>query len=485
MALAARAAYGDDVSDHVTPLDAIFLELEEADEGSHMHIGAALIFDPLPGRGTPTLEDLRGLVDERRPAHMARFRQVLSAPHTGGLSWPTWEEGPGDEALREHVRHATLPAPGGETELLEWLGDFWSHRLDRRRPLWEMVLLDGLQDGCWALVNKTHHALVDGVGSVDVGHVLLDTDPEPPPAPPTPEPEPAPAPDAAEHGDPALVRMLKVPPSLLLRGARGGADLAVHPRRVLDVAERSRAAVEVLVRDELLPAPSTSLNAPLAATRRFAVVRASLADVKGVKDALGGTVNDVVLAACTGALRTLLLARGEQPPEGFRAMVPVNVRSAGEQLALGNRITSLFLQLPVGVADPAERYAAVVASSAALKSGSAGKGGSTIMDVVSLAPPVLHAVAARALFSPRLFNVTITNVPGPQLPLYALGSHLREILPLVPLFADHAVGIAIVSYEGRLAFGINADATAMGDLDVLVGGLEDALAELRALATAA
>lgn len=471
------------MSDQVTPLDAIFLELEEADDGSHMHIGAALVFEPLPGGGTPTLEDVRGLIAERRSADMARFRQVLSTPRTGGLSWPTWEDGPGEDALREHVRHATLPPPGGDAELLEWLGDFWSHRLDRRRPLWEMVLLDGLQDGCWALVNKTHHALVDGVGSVDVGHVLLDTDPVPPPAPvasPVAEPD-----AAADHGDPALVRMLKLPPSLLLRGARGGADLAAHPRRVLDIAESSRAAVEVLVRDELLPAPSTSLNAPLAATRRFAVVRAALDDVKGVKDALGGTVNDVVLAACAGALRTLLRSRGEQPPDGFRAMVPVNVRGAGEQLALGNKITSLFLELPVGIEDPAARYAAVVAASDALKSGSAGKGGSTIMDVVSLAPPVLHAVAARALFSPRLFNVTITNVPGPQLPLYALGSHLREILPLVPLFSDHAVGIAIVSYEGRLAFGINADATAVGDLDVLVSGLEDALAELRALAAAA
>ena len=471
------------MAEQVTPLDAIFLELEEADDGSHMHIGAALIFDPRPGGGTPTLEDLQGMIDERRPGKMVRFEQVLSEPRTGGLSWPTWEDGPGEEALREHVRHATLPAPGGEAELLEWLGDFWSHRLDRRRPLWEMVLLDGLQDGRWALVNKTHHALVDGVGSVDVGNVLLDAEPEPDRSvPPAPEPEPD---EAAEHGDPALVRMLKLPPSLLLRGARSGADLAVHPRRVLDIADRSRAAVEVLVRDELLPAPGTSLNAPLGATWRFAVVRASLDDVKAVKDALGGTVNDVVLTACAGALRTLLLSRGEQPPDGFRAMVPVNVRRAGDELALGNKITSLFLELPVGVKDPAERYAAVVAASAALKSGGSGKGGTTIMDVVSLAPPVLHAVAARALFSPRLFNVTITNVPGPQLPLYALGSRLREILPLVPLFSDHAVGIAIVSYDGELAFGINADATAMGDLDVLVSGLEGALSELRALAAAA
>lgn len=470
------------MSEPVTPLDAIFLELEEADGASHMHIGGALVFDPLPGGGTPSLGDLEDMIGERLPGRLARFEQVLSAPHTGGIRWPTWEPGPGEDVLRrEHVRHATLPAPGGDAELLDWLGDFWSHRLDRRRPLWEMVLVDGLAGGRWALANKTHHALVDGVGSMDLGDVLLDATPEPA-ADAGPEPASPVAIEDAGHGDPSLVRLLKLPPSLLLRGARAGADLAVHPGRLVDIADRSRAAVEVLVRDELLPAPHSSLNVTLGATRRFAAVRTSLDEVKAIRTELGGTVNDVVLAACAGALRTLLLARGDEPPHGFRAMVPVNVRTAGEHLALGNRITSLFVELPVDVADPRERYAAVRAAAGALKSGSAGKGGSAVMDAVSLAPPVLHAVAARALFSPRLFNVTITNVPGPPQPLYALGSQLREILPLVPLFAGHTLGIAIVSYAGTLVFGLNADAHAVADLDVLVEGLEAALTELRELA---
>lgn len=468
------------MAEHVAPLDAIFLELEEADGGSHMHIGAALLFDPPPGGGAPSLDELREMVEQRRTGETSRFEQVLSQPRTGGLTWPSWEAGPGDAALREHVRHATLPAPGGEAELMEWLGDFWSHRLDRSRPLWEFVLLDGLKDGGWALVNKTHHALIDGVGSVDIGGTLLDASPEQPAAAAA-EPQPE-EDEPADHDDPALVRVLKLPPSLLLRGARTGLDLATHPGRALEIADRSRAAVDVLVRDELLAAPATSLNVPLSATRRFAAVRFSLDDAKAVKNALGGTVNDVVLAACAGALRELLLARGETPPHGFRAMVPVNVRHAGEQLEMGNRITSLFVELPVDAASAAERHARVVQASGRLKSGSAGKGGSTIMDAVALTPPFLHAFAARALFSPRLFNVTITNVPGPRTPLYALGSRLREILPLVPLFASHTLGIAIVSYEGRLVFGVNADANAVRDLDDFVAALERSLRELQDLA---
>lgn len=465
------------------PLDATFLELEDADEGAHMHIGSAAIFDPRPGGDSPGIGEVRDLL-RRRLGRLPRFSTTLSEPHTGGLRWPTWEPGDPEAELESHVRHATLPAPGGDAALLEWLGDHWSHRLDRRMPLWEMVLLDGLKGGRWALVTKTHHCLVDGVGSVDVGHAVLDATP----AGEEDEPQAAAAEPAAqdeekdEHGGSALGALVRMPPALLLRGARAGADLAAHPGKVAELAGRSRAAAEVLVRDELLAAPHTSLNEPLGTTRRFAVVRAPLAELKGIKRELGGTVNDVVLAACAGALRRLLLSRGETPPAGMRAMVPVNVRRASEQLEMGNRITSLFVALPVDVEDPGERHAAASRGASALKSGSAGVGGATIMDLVGLAPPALHATAARALFSPRLFNVTITNVPGPQTTLYAFGAPMREVMPLVPLFAGHALGIAIVSYDGGLVFGINADRATVPDLDVAVEGLEDSLEELRRIA---
>jgi len=471
------------MADPLDPLDATFLELEDADEGAHMHIGSAAIFDQRPGGGGPSIGEVRDLL-RGRLGRLPRFSTKLSEPHTGGLRWPTWEPGDPEAELSSHVRHATLPAPGGEAELLEWLGDYWSHRLDRRMPLWEMVLLDGLKDGRWALVSKTHHSLVDGVGSVDVGYAMLDATPEP--ARDEPEPAVAQPPvddeDEGEHGGSALGALVRMPPALLLRGARAGADLATHPGKVADLAGRSRAAAEVLVRDELLAAPHTSFNEPLGTSRRFAVVRAPLAELKGIKRELGGTVNDVVLAACAGALRRLLLARGETPPEGMRAMVPVNVRRASEQLKLGNRITSLFVALPVDVEDPEERFAAASRAAGTLKSGSAGVGGSTIMDLVGMAPPALHATAARALFSPRLFNVTITNVPGPQMTLYAFGAPMREVMPLVPLFAGHTLGIAIVSYDGGLVFGLNADRATVPDLDVAVEGLEDSLEELRRLA---
>jgi len=472
------------MADPLDPLDATFLELEDAEEGAHMHIGSAAIFDPRPSGDSPSIDEVRELL-RRRLGRLPRFATKLSEPHTGGLRWPTWEPGDPEAELSSHVRHATLPAPGGEAELLEWLGDYWSHRLDRRMPLWEMVLLDGLKDGRWALVNKTHHCLVDGVGSVDVGYAMLDATP----APAEEEHEPAVVAEPAaadeengDHGGPGLGELARMPPALLLRGARAGADLATHPGRVADLAGRARAAAEVLVRDELLAAPHTSLNEPLGTSRRFAVVRAPLAELKGIKRELGGTVNDVVLAACAGALRRLLLSRGETPPAGMRAMVPVNVRRASEELKLGNRITSLFVALPVDVEDPEERYAAASRGAATLKSGSAGVGGSTIMDLVGMAPPALHATAARALFSPRLFNVTVTNVPGPQATLYAFGAPMREVMPLVPLFAGHALGIAIVSYDGGLVFGLNADRATVPDLDVAVEGLEDSLEELRRLA---
>jgi WS/DGAT/MGAT family acyltransferase len=202
-----------------------------------------------------------------------------------------------------------------------------------------------------------------------------------------------------------------------------------------------------------------------------------------VKTSLGGTVNDVALAAVTGGLRRLLDARGEQPPErGLRAMVPMNVRQASEKLALGNRISSLFINLPVSAGTTADRYERVVAEAEALKTGTQSLGTSTIISIAGLAPPAIHATIARALYATRLFNVTVTNVPGPQTTLYALGARLREIIPLVPLAAEHAVGVAIFSYDGTVVFGINAAADAVPDLDVLRDGIAAEIEAMRDLA---
>jgi WS/DGAT/MGAT family acyltransferase len=452
-------------------LDTMFLELEQVDETAHMHIGAALVFDPLPGGGTPDIAEFRAYTRGRLPS-LPRFVQQLSAPRTGPLTWLTWEPAKGFDP-DAHVRHATLPAPGGEAELGEWLGDFWSHRLDRHRPLWEMALLDGLQKGRWALATKTHHCLVDGVGSLDIGNVLLDGSPDAPPLQ-----SPPPAMDDLVRAGHGYGRPW-FSPGLVLRGVRAGIGAALHPRESLD---RVRAAVELIVREELVGAPHSSLNGPMSATRHFATVRLDLADVNATRTRLGGTLNDLVLALCAGGLRHLLLSRGDDLPDGdLRAQVPVNIRLEDRAHALGNELTSLFVELPVTETEPFARHRRVVERAEQLKAGSQRVGGKTIVDLADLGPPLAGALLARSMFGDtHMFNLTITNVPGPQQRLYAFGAPLVEILPLVPLFAEHTIGIAAVTYAGQLVFGLNADRVAAPDVGVLAEGIERSFAELGA-----
>src|SRR4051794_32018937 len=240
------------MAEHLSALDATFLELEQEDPSAHMHIGGLLIFDPRPDGSIPTLEELTAHLDARL-GELPRYHQRLSHPHVHGLRFPTWELDV-DLDLREHVTRAALPAPGGRQELLAWVSDYWSHRLDRTRPLWDVVLLEGLEGGCWALANRTHHCMVDGVGSMDVGYAVLD---------PTPEPQER-SPVMPEH-----------------KPGRGLGAKFVHaldPRLVRDLVDRSRAAAELLVRDELVPAPTTSLNDPIGTLRHIEAVRYDLAE---------------------------------------------------------------------------------------------------------------------------------------------------------------------------------------------------------------
>jgi WS/DGAT/MGAT family acyltransferase len=241
---------------------------------------------------------------------------------------------------------------------------------------------------------------------------------------------------------------------------------------------------ELLIREELIGATHTSINEPIGGTRRLASVDVPLDDLKQIKRQLGGTVNDVVLAATAGGLRRFFEHRGEGlDVERFRAMVPVSVREASEQLALGNRITSLYVDLPVAEPDPLLRYRKTVAAAEELKSGNQAMGTETLIEVTGATPPLIQSVVARLTFAPRLFNLTITNVPGPQTTLFALGAPMRRLVPLVPIFSGHAIGVAAVSYDGEVTFGLNADRATVPDLDVLKGGIEDSLADLRRLAS--
>ena len=467
--------------DQLTALDATFLELEQGDDSALMHIGAALVFAPLPGGGTPAIVTVRKHLEQRLDL-LPRYRQKLAAPRTGGLSWPSWERDQHFE-IEAHVRHATLPSSGDEREFLDWISDFYSHRLDRSRPLWETVLLDGLADGRWALVSKTHHCLVDGVGSVDVVDLLLDAEP-------VPRDASARHPARVSVSDPVGHGWLPHPPAPVrqaagagVAAARAGAHALIHPREAL---ERSRAVIDLLVRDELIAAPRSSLNVPIGATRQIATVHVELDQLQQVRSVLGGKINDVVLCAATGALRGLLLERGEDPPRhGLRAMVPVNIRSAGDQGELGNKVSTLFVELPVAEADPLRRYELVRAAAEKRKAGGQALAASTVTGLTELAPPVLHAVLARSLYARRLFNVTITNVPASPRRGYAFGAPMVDVVPIVPLAAEHAVGIAVVSYAGGVTFGLYADRASMPDLDVLRDGLTTSLLELAALAHAA
>jgi len=483
------------MSEHLTALDATFLELEQVDASAHMHIGGVMLFDPQPDGGAPLLERIRGQFAERLP-ELPRWSQRLSAPHTGGLSWPSWEDDPEFDIAR-HVRAAQLPAPGGEAALLAWAGDYYSQRLDRTRPLWEVVVLE-LADGRWAMVTKTHHCMVDGVGSVGLAQRMLDAEPSAPP--------PDRGAEGAEvEGDPEQENERTQPRNgaaglardiggawlgLVGTGARAtrdalriGADTAAHPGHARDALTQARATVELLVRDELVPAPHTSLNRPIGTARRLAVIEVPLDSLKQVKRGLGGTINDVVLAITTSGLRRLLLERGEEVPEqGMRAMVPMNVRTAGDRIAAGNVITSLFVHLPVAEPDPIRCYARQTEEAEELKAGTQALGSSSLIKLTSLAPPVLHSLLARSLYATRLFNVTITNVPGPQQPLYGFGSRLRKAWPLVPLAAEHALGLAVFSYDGKAFFCLNADRDSVPDLGIVTAGMEEALQELVELA---
>jgi WS/DGAT/MGAT family acyltransferase len=491
--------------EHLTALDATFLELEEADQSAHMHIGGVMVLEPPPGEAPPSLDELRTGI-EARIGELPRYRQRLSEPRTGGLTWPSWVEDDRFD-IANHVRAAALPGHADEAELLDWAGDYFAVRLDRARPLWELIRLE-LGDGRWALVSKTHHCMVDGVGSVELAHTLFDSEPGPgnrpgtddgahaaPPRNGAPPSLPTPGsrfgavtamPKAVVDAGAAVARFGFGVAKGTVRAGASATATAVHPRRASDALAHGRALVEVLIRDELNAAPPTSLNQPIGAARSLAVIEFELDDLKAIKRGLGGTVNDVVLAATAGGLRRLFKERGEAPPPGgVRAMVPVNVRDAAEHLSLGNKISSLFVHLPVDEPDPRRRYARQLAEAERLKSGDQATGSRQIIDLAAHAPPILHTFLARSLFATRLFNVTVTNVPGPQMPLYVGGSRLVAIWPLVPLAAEHALGLAVLSYDGKIFFCLNAARDSVPDLDQVTAGITEAMAELESFAAVA
>jgi diacylglycerol O-acyltransferase / wax synthase len=461
------------VTDTLTSLDGTFLRLEKMDAGALMTLGGVMVFDPPAGGVAPTLDAVRDHLAARL-GDLPRYMQRLSSTRTGSLAWPHWVPDE-DFDICHHVDRAELPAPGDDGQLRDWTAEFFSRPLDRARPLWEMLLIDGLKSGRWALGWKTHHCLVDGVVAVDLIALLLGPGP-------TAGPEPAPQ----KHASRERAWRSRVP-AAAAQGADAGRRVgtaaihaAAHPREALD---RSRRVAELIVRDELRGAPQTSLNVPIGQTRRYAVVRAPLDELKAVGQHFGGSITDVVLATATGGLRELLLSREEElPPRGLRALVPITRREKSHRLMLGNLLSFWFMDLPVGEPFAQERLRKIAAATRRRKSSDAAGATSTMMELASLAPPVVaHPALAQTVFSKRMFNVVVTNVPGSPVPLYAFGGLLRELHPVLPLLADHAVGIVALSYNGQVTFGINADASSMPDVDVLARGIAEALEELHGL----
>ena len=452
--------------DRLTGLDASFLALEK--NGAHMHVGSVLVFEGDP----PPYEDLLAQIEGR--LHLVpRYRQKLAFPPLAQAR-PVWIDDPHFN-VAYHVRHTALPEPAGEEQLRRLAGRVFSQQLDRSKPLWELWLVNRVGEDRFAIVCKTHHALVDGISGVDIMTVLFDLEPEPPEREPGPPWYPRPEPSGATLIGDVVTERASAP----LAAARAAAGLLSRPRKAADQAARTLAGVASMAAAGLGGAPPSPLNTRIGPHRRFAWAEFGLDRFKAIKGALGGTVNDVVLTVVTGALRAHLQRRGRDP-EGLelKAMVPVSVRAEDERGSLGNQVAAMYAPLPVGVADPIERFKTVHEALGDLKASAQAIGAERITQLAGFAAPTLLDQAARLQTRQRLFNVTVTNVPGPQFPLYLLGRRLVSFFPQVPLVLNTALGIAIMSYDGRIAFGLLGDYDAMDDLDELATDLRVAVDEL-------
>ncbi len=453
--------------DRLTPVDASFLHQEGAN--SHMHIGGLTLVEGPP----PSMEEF--LEQIRRRLHLVpRYRHKLAytALDSGR---PVWVDDP-DFNLEYHVRHTALPPPGSWEQLQDLTARIFSQQLDRSKPLWEMWLIEGLEDDRFALITKTHHSLIDGIAGVDLATVLFDLSPNPPQIPHSGRPwQPHPEPTTASLLAAGLIGAARTGAALV----EGALDALAHPERAMSRAREVAEGVGEIIWAGLNPAPETPLNVPIGPHRRFVGVTAGLDDFKTVKNAFGGTVNDVVLAVVAGALRDFLIKRGRQT-EGveMRALVPVSVRTEDEHGTAGNRIVVMRGPLPIYISDPLNRLRFVSQAMDGLKESKQALGAEVIAGAQNFAPPTILAQASRLNFSTRLFNLIVTNVPGPQFPLYVLGREMVLAVPVAFLPENHALAIAIMSYNGQMNFGLLGDFDALPDIDAIGDAIRRELAAL-------
>ncbi|MDO8188046.1 wax ester/triacylglycerol synthase family O-acyltransferase [Conexibacter sp. JD483] len=459
--------------DRLTAVDASFLHQEDA--ASHMHIGAVTIFEGPPPPFAAVLDHIRG-----RLQFVPRYRQKLAYPPLDS-GRPLWVDDPTFN-LEYHVRHSALPAPGSEQQLYRLAARIGSQQLDRSKPLWECWFVEGLEDNRFALIFKTHHALVDGVSGVDLATVLFDLQPVPPRLDPEATPwQPKPEPTSAEMVAAGVAGLVKTGIDIASKALAA----ATNPSGAVEALREASEGIGEIVWAGLNPAPDTPLNVPIGPHRRYAIVRNELADFRYVKGAFNATVNDVVLALISGALGRWLRSRGMRT-EGLelRALVPVSIRAEGQRHQLGNQIVLMRGPLPVYIKDPVARLRFVKEAMDGLKESKQAVGARVLADVQQLAPPTVLAQASRIQFSTRLFNLLTTNVPGPQFPLYVLGRELQDLFPVAFLPKNHSLAIAIMSYNGRVNFGLLGDYDNLPDIDVIADGIADGLAELKRAAQA-
>jgi WS/DGAT/MGAT family acyltransferase len=460
----------------LSPLDASFLYLETP--GTHMHIGGVAVFEKGPlGSGARLYRALVRAIEPRLDL-MPRYRQKLAFVPLS-LDVPVWVEDD-DFDISRHVTRAALPKPGGDQELADFVARVFGRQLDRRRPLWELYIVEGLRDGRWALLTKTHHAMVDGISNLELATILLDVDPD---ARALPDPElrertAGTAPTSLS----LLVDSLRQRVSRPVRMVSAARAVAERPRRL---AAALRDTAEGLV--QMVPAmraPRGVLNGKTGPSRVYTFSRFPLSDFRAIKSHLGGTINDVVLAAVTGGVRRFMMARGvDLGDESITALCPVSIRDDTEKTALGNRLAMLLVKLPITEPDAAQRLDTVRTTVDRLKARKQAVGADFLLSLAGFAPATLHAMVSRASLRQIGFNLVVTNVPGPQFPLYCQGSKLVEAFPVAFLYAGQYVAIAIFSYNGQLNFGYLADAKGMDDVDILAAGVEESVRELVAAAT--
>jgi WS/DGAT/MGAT family acyltransferase len=455
--------------DRLTALDSTFLHLEDH-SAAHMHVASVMVFE---GRA-PTHEELVEHVMHR--LHLVpRYRQRLAfVPF--GQGRPMWTDDPHFNPYY-HIRHTALPRPANDEALKRLAGRLFSQRLDRDKPLWEIWLVHEMSGDRFAIVAKTHHALVDGISGVDITTVLFDSAREPaaPTAPPTPW-NAKPLPGSAKLLGEALLERSTMPGEMM-RGARA---LLRAPRRAVAQVREGLANIGATTLAGIsAPAPPSPFNVPIGPHRRYTFVDADLERFKAIKDSLGGTLNDVVLASVTLALGRYLRNRGHDT-EGLvlKAMVPVSVRTKAQRGSLGNQVAAMWAPLPVGVENAADCLARIAASMAELKESGQAVGAQVLTNLAGFAPPTILSQAARLQARQSFFNLVVTNVPGPQFPLYLLGRRLEGLYPVVPLAQRQGLGIAVMSYDGHLGFGLLADYDALPELEAIATDLRTSIAAL-------